>query len=65
MEDRLLTIKEVLALVKVCRPVTLWKYVKEGYFTTLFKIAPKCNCWHRSDVDTWLAVHGQPLQEAA
>ena len=65
MEDQLLTTKEVLALVKVCRRVTLWKYVKEGYFPAPFKIGPKCNRWHRSDVDTRLAVHGQPPQEAA
>jgi len=51
---RLLTVREVLALVRVSRP-TLWKMRAAGAFPSAIRISPNRIAWTETAIRDWLA----------
>ena len=50
---RLLTVREVLALVRVSRP-TLWKMRSAGAFPPAIRISPNRIAWTEAAIREWL-----------
>jgi len=51
---RLLTVREVLALVHVSRP-TLWKMRRAGTFPSAIRISPNRIAWTEASIRDWFA----------
>lgn len=53
IEDRLLTTKEVLEMVKIGR-TTLWRMVKECRFPKPLMISMSSNRWSNNEIIEWI-----------
>ena len=48
-EERLLRLKDVLAIIPVSKS-TWWAGIKEGRFPRPIKLGPRTTCWRLSDI---------------
>jgi prophage regulatory protein len=53
MSDALLTVKEVMARVRLSRP-TIYRWMKTGKFPSARVLAPSCVRWRESEITNWI-----------
>ena len=52
-EDRLLTLKDVMAITQLSKP-SLYRQIHEGLSQNLLRSGPRSSRWRASDIDHWL-----------
>ena len=57
MTSKLLTVDEVMELLKVSR-TTVYRFIRDRDFPCPIKVGPGCNRWPEAEIDDW--VRKQP-----
>ena len=52
-EEKLVRVKDVLEITGMSRS-TIWRLVNSGDFPAPYKLGPRMNAWHKSEIVTWI-----------